>query len=374
MRELFFLTFQTTKDQTQNQLQLNAVPSGKPEKRQSLMRKTAKSFALIILLVRCAATPIHANPRPQSRVPTPNCFHQEEEKKVFLCSSDTEKSQTKTQTSAEQATRDDPTNKKRCTPLMRASENGNLQAVRALLKNGADLNAKMIYGNTALMLAAKKGHLEVVEALLSAGADVNAPTAHTALTLAAAGGHLDVVKTLLSAGADPNIRGFAFHSGEFWALMSAMDRCNKDWLGIIDAMIASGAAVDPKAGFSRSPFMYAVEKHDVVMTKALMARGADINFKNVDGTTPLMVAVLGSSPEMVRFLIAADANVNARDLKGDTALAIVRQLKKQFPNEWQDEIIRLLTNAARLKPRKRQATVERSVDILTNHLAKLLSG
>lgn len=260
--------------------------------------------------------------------------------------------QTTTQVPSEQTTRDNSA-VKRCTPLMRASEDGNLEAVRALLKERVDLNVKLFYRHrhTALMLAAKKGHLEIVRALLSAGADVNvnAPGLDTALRFAARGGHLEVVKALLNAGAEANLRDFDFHSGEYWGLMAAMDRCNKDWLKIVDAMIAAGAELSPKAGFSRSPFTYAVRKRDVVMTKALLDRGADVNSKNWDGDTPLMsaVTVLVGDPRMVRFLLAAGADVNARNLKGETALDIVRQLKRDFPNSEQDEIIRLLKNAAR---------------------------
>lgn len=254
------------------------------------------------------------NPLPRSRAQAINCFHKEGKEQNLFCPAVEEKRETKTQTSTQQATSGNSANKTGCTSLMRASENGDIQTVRALLRDGSDLNAEL--------------------------------AAHTALTLAAKEGHLEIVRALLSAGADPNVRGITFHFGEYWALMSAMDRCNKDWLEIIDAMIAAGAELSPKAGYSRSPFMYAVE-HDVVMTKALIARGADINSKNVDSDTPLMVAVLGSDPRMVRFLLAAGADVNARNLKGETALAIVRRLKRDFPNSEQDEIIRLLKNAMR---------------------------
>jgi ankyrin repeat protein len=156
------------------------------------------------------------------------------------------------------------TAKSGCTPLMVAAENGDLNRVRRLLKRRANVNATGPAGHTALILAANEGHVEVV-------------------------------KILLGAGADPNIRMYTFHAGEFSTLMSAMNRCNTDWTKIMDAMIAAGAEVNPKGAFSRSPLMYAIEKHDLVLIKALLTRGANANLKNWDGFTPLMAEIISSS-------------------------------------------------------------------------------
>ena len=55
--------------------------------------------------------------------------------------------------------------------LIAAATRGDAAAVRTLLANGADVNAKTSKGETALMLASAKGHLDVVKALLAAKAD-----------------------------------------------------------------------------------------------------------------------------------------------------------------------------------------------------------
>lgn len=182
-------------------------------------------------------------------------------------------------------------------------------------------------GCNQLMIAAENGELNRVRAILEQGADVNAraKSGHTALILAAAAGHLNVVKVLLNAGADANTRLYSFHSGEYLALMAAMDRCNKDWLKILDAMIASGGEVNPKEAFSRSPLMYAITRYDPVMVKALIARGADVNLKNGVGTTPLMTAIISRGPrlEMVKVLMEAGADPNARSDDGETALSLL---------------------------------------------------
>ena len=182
-------------------------------------------------------------------------------------------------------------------------------------------------GCNQLMIAAENGDLNRVREQLEKGVDVNArsQSGHTALILAAAAGHLAVVQALLNAKADPNIGMVSFHAGEFLTLMAAMNRCNKDWEKILDAMIAAGGEVNPKKVFSNSPLMYAITRYDPVMVKALIAKGADVNLKNHRGTTPLMTAVMsrGSTVKIVKLLLAAGADTDAHNKDGETALSMV---------------------------------------------------
>jgi hypothetical protein len=88
--------------------------------------------------------------------------------------------------------------------LWAAVRNSDAKGAKAVLDEGADVNAKNEIGITALWIAASKGKPEVVELLLGAGADVNARDGiwyETPLSLAVAVGHAEVVTTLLRAGA-----------------------------------------------------------------------------------------------------------------------------------------------------------------------------
>jgi ankyrin repeat protein len=63
-------------------------------------------------------------------------------------------------------------------------------------------------GLSALLLAVREGHLEAVRALLDAGADIDGVGAgdHTSpMLMAAVNGHFDLAKQLLEWGADPNL-------------------------------------------------------------------------------------------------------------------------------------------------------------------------
>jgi ankyrin repeat protein len=90
-----------------------------------------------------------------------------------------------------------------------AVRNGDVDAVRELIRAGADVDARDRYGQTALMLAAQRGHHEIVELLVARGAalDVTAKYGLTALMLAIVAGHPAVARVLARAGADLRVQG-----------------------------------------------------------------------------------------------------------------------------------------------------------------------
>ena len=89
------------------------------------------------------------------------------------------------------------------TALLAASQGGNEELVVELLKRGADLKARDVYGSDSLLLASREGHVAVVTILLGRGCDPNTRSDHmTALGVAAAYDRLPVCILLLSKAAD----------------------------------------------------------------------------------------------------------------------------------------------------------------------------
>ena len=89
--------------------------------------------------------------------------------------------------------------------MLKASKYDRAEEVTALLKQGADIEAKTDWGATSLILASEHGKAdEVVTILLSHGADVQAKDkeGNTSLIYASAYGREEVVKILLSHGAN----------------------------------------------------------------------------------------------------------------------------------------------------------------------------
>ena len=87
-------------------------------------------------------------------------------------------------------------------PLHDAADKGNIDEVKRLIAQGANVNAKDKHTVTALHWAADQGHTAVVELLIAEGADVNAKSkdGSTPLWAATDGGHKDVANLLKRHG------------------------------------------------------------------------------------------------------------------------------------------------------------------------------
>src|SRR6201989_2777900 len=88
-----------------------------------------------------------------------------------------------------------------------AAMNGNRDAVKTLLKEGADVNTTQADGMTALHWAAQKGDVELAKMLLYASANLKATTrigGYTPLLIASKNGDAAMIETLAQAGADPH--------------------------------------------------------------------------------------------------------------------------------------------------------------------------
>ncbi|CAG9466323.1 unnamed protein product [Pedinophyceae sp. YPF-701] len=79
-------------------------------------------------------------------------------------------------------------------PIHGAAETGNLEIVRYLVENGADVNALDNDDETALHEAAEDGHLEVVKYLIAVGVDpdIRNDDGETAADIALARGYPEV--------------------------------------------------------------------------------------------------------------------------------------------------------------------------------------
>jgi outer membrane protein assembly factor BamB len=112
--------------------------------------------------------------------------------------------------------------------LWEAAKKGDVDAVKALLDKGVDVNAKTDYGATALHFAADKGHVEIVKVLLKHKADVNAKdTFYNARPLAWAvmRSHVEVIKVLIEGGSEgvAEVFRFAAMSGNLKLVQAILD-------------------------------------------------------------------------------------------------------------------------------------------------------
>jgi ankyrin repeat protein len=239
---------------------------------------------------------------------------------------------------------------------------GDSEAVRRLLAQKADVNARQADGATALHWAVYRDDLATVELLLKAGATAKVANnfGATPLSLAAENGNPAIVQRLLDAGADPNER----MGNSDTALMMASRTGN---LATMTLLLDRGADVNAKETVrGTTALMWAAAQKHPAAVKLLVDRGADVkaasapawqdrpvrygkasdprpgqgrnqdlvvsqvggrNARNAEGggLTPLVFAVRGNDLESVRILLAAGANVNQVTNYGWSPLLVATQ-------------------------------------------------
>jgi ankyrin repeat protein len=156
-------------------------------------------------------------------------------------------------------------------PVADAAMSGDIEKVRALIKQGADVNAAQGDGTTALHWAAENGHLEMTSVLLFAGARLEAATrngAYTPLHLASEAGHAAVIEALLRAGADADAKAGSGASALHFAARSGS-------VDAIRALIVGGARLDvQETAAGQTPLMWAAASNRAEAITALLAAGA----------------------------------------------------------------------------------------------------
>jgi ankyrin repeat protein len=178
------------------------------------------------------------------------------------------------------------------TPLMNAAGQGNLEAVKLLLAKGANVNAVTAAGgpplqvkngtialghDTALVLAAPFASPEVIDALIRAGADVNAREVRgmTPLMLAIATDRANpkTIQTLVAAGADVNAKSGADESPLEWAQKSGATP-------VAELLKRAGATARPLAAHAVPAPAPVGMKPAVERSVALLERSARTFFVN----------------------------------------------------------------------------------------------
>jgi ankyrin repeat protein len=224
--------------------------------------------------------------------------------------------------------------------LIEAAKKPDSVAVRALLKQKVDVNAREGDGATALHWAAHWDDLETAGLLIAAGANVNAADENggTPLWVACTDAGPAMVDRLLKAGANPNLAPLSGAT----PLMAATRAGNLD---AVKALLVHGADVNAaEHGREQTALMWATAERHPKVVEALVEAGAHINARSgvrplvvntgaeyetkgvieiqQGGYTPLLFAAQQGDIASARFLLAAGANVNDVAPAGVSALVL----------------------------------------------------
>ncbi|MEO2123185.1 MAG: ankyrin repeat domain-containing protein [bacterium] len=158
-------------------------------------------------------------------------------------------------------------------PVADAAMTGNLEAVRGLLRQGADVNAAQGDGMTALHWAAERVQIEMVEILLYAGGRVDAVTRighYTPLHLASKAGSAPVTRRLLEEGA--NVQAKTFPAGTTPIHLAAAS----GQTDVLEPLIEYGADVNAlEASSGQTPLIFASALNRAATTAQLLEYGAE---------------------------------------------------------------------------------------------------
>ena len=211
-------------------------------------------------------------------------------------------------------------------PVESSNQNANSASEDEKTLTAEELKVK----NEELLHAAAEGKVDRVRALIAEGADVNAKDSDgfPVLVVAVAFMQVDVVKLLIESGADVNIK-----YGEGKTPLYAISLGNEDdtfvneekALSIVQMLIAAKADVNYKNSDGVSPLEVAAGMGYSTVIEALIAAGADVNVQDSMGVSALHVAVTMRHLKAIEVLLKAGIDVNAvtaKQMAGMTALLL----------------------------------------------------
>ena len=209
-------------------------------------------------------------------------------------------------------------------PLVEAARRGRVEALEALLQQGAEVDRLEKGGRSALIAAAEESQLAAARLLIDHGADVNLGGVRTGgvppdevwgtpLIAAVSSENREMVDLLLASGADVHL---ATEQGSTVLTVATAQRSD----GLLTHLTTAGAGFDdvPRERLQELLHMNACRSR---MLGRLLAAGADPALPDRKGV-PVLVAAAGcpNGLEEVRTLLEAGVNVDSRDATGRTAL------------------------------------------------------
>lgn len=210
--------------------------------------------------------------------------------------------------------------------------------VREQLRRGLPVNHSepALHNKTPLISAAEYGFLEAVKELLKAGANVNVAdaTGATPLHMAAGGGYLPTVRVLLEKGAHVNTQDT--HASTPLHYAAKADTLEPTGSYLMEALLAAGARCGLRDREGQLPLHNAAAAGSASMVKVLAREPykATVNLRDNEGRTPLHCAVQGGrSLDVVEVLLQLESIVNAKDNQGHTPLHLVAKRQVNYVDE-----------------------------------------
>ena len=194
------------------------------------------------------------------------------------------------------------------TGLFAAAARGDAAEISRLAASGADVNAREAYGRTPLHVATFGRHRDAIGALAKARADLNAKERdrYDAVTIAAVADDVATLKLLLQLGASAK-QVTSRYDGT--ALIAAAHLGHDE---VVRLLIDAGAPLDHVNNLGWTALIESIvlgqggPRHVATLT-ALVRAGANVNLADRNGQTPLQLARQRRYQAMIAILEPAGA-------------------------------------------------------------------
>ena len=227
----------------------------------------------------------------------------------------------------------------------------NVEGLKTLVKNGANINLPTSQGITAIQSAAQRNSLDAAKYLIEQKAKLNGYNSVflNAVCYAAVGYHLEMLELLVKSGADVNeVSKVSPWTGPLAKLAMTFDPVDKkSRLKTISKLLELGANPNVLHAQDMTALMCAAKlgssfgrKAAVDNSELLIKSGANVNLVNTAGETALMLASEAGNAKLVSLLLSSGADVNAVNKVGDSALSYAYRAQEN-----KSDVVKVLENA-----------------------------
>ncbi len=188
-----------------------------------------------------------------------------------------------------------------------------IEKVKILIANGADLSLTDKYGKTALDYAKENNHLEMIKMIED---EIEKPQKAKNLDLlnAIKNSIYNKVEQAILNGADINGQDDDGNTAFMLAVQVNEHR-------IIKLLIKNRANLNTPNNNGNPPLIWAIRNGRITASKMIInSEIADLDIQDKDGVTPLFMAVAESNHEVIKMLTNKKANPNIPDNDGDYPL------------------------------------------------------
>lgn len=221
--------------------------------------------------------------------------------------------------------------------LADAAAQGNVDAVRALLRDGADVNEAQGDGMTALHWTAEQGDAALAAMLIQAGSSLEAGTRignYTPLHIASRNGHADIVHALIQAGADVNAKTSNSGATPLHLAAASGDR------DTVTRLLTAGADREAREfQWGQTPLIFAAAANRVDAIEVLLDAGADIGVTSLAVDTAVMEEADKAAERRIAEFLAAfkekeggGPNWKPTPSQVQAAIEASREIQRKWPN------------------------------------------